>query len=70
MLYGLVGCIDIRYSLVGCIEILYVLVDRIENLYGLVRKQVITALGHENKECLRSHDIDGRGEAEAVKHAI
>ena len=30
----------------------------------------ITALGHENIECLRSHDIDGRGRAEAVKHAI
>ena len=27
-----------------------------------------TELSHENKECLRSHDVDGRGEAEAVKH--
>ena len=27
-------------------------------------------VGHENKECLRSHVIYGRGEAEAVKHAI
>ena len=27
-------------------------------------------IGHENKECLRSHDIDGRGEAETVKHSI
>ena len=25
-------------------------------------------IGHENKECLRSHDIDSRGEVEAVKH--
>ena len=28
------------------------------------RKQYITALGHENKECFRSHDIDSRGEAD------
>ena len=33
-------------------------------------KRYITALAHESKECLRSHDVDGRGEAEAVKHAI
>ena len=30
----------------------------------------ITGLGHENEECLRSHVIDGQGEAEAVKHTI
>ena len=30
----------------------------------------MTALGHVNKECLRLQVIDGRGEAEAVKHAI
>ena len=26
-------------------------------------------LGHENRECLRLHDIDGRGESEPVKLA-
>ena len=33
-------------------------------------EKYITALGHENKEYLRSHDVDGQGEFEAVKHGI
>ena len=39
MLYGPVGCIEIRYGLVGCIKVLYNLVGRIKNLYGLIRKK-------------------------------
>ena len=32
-------------------------------MFGCIDIKYITALGHKNEECLRSHDIDGLGEA-------